>query len=130
MTSKKTEIKQKVQSKLSFYDMLWTKPVPKVTETPEKTTEDKNTEKQNIVDNKLQNLFDKTETSTMEVDKTTTHNITTETITSGSGTTNNNNDIDLIELPLNNTSWGDIPMEDILSKNSGNLDEEALSLEF
>ena len=130
MTSKKTEIKQKVQSKLSFYDMLWTKPVPKVPETPEKTTKDKNTEKQDIIDNKLQNLFDKTETSTMEVDLTTVQNTTTETIASGSGTTNDDNDKDLIELPLNNTSWGDTPMEDILLKNSGNLDEEAISPEF
>src|SRR3989337_1335653 len=130
MTSKKTETKQKVQSKLSFYDMLWTKPVPKVTETPKETTKETNTEKHDNINDKLPNLFDKTETSTMEVDTTTVKNTTTETIASGSGTTGDDNDKDLIELPLTNTSWGDTPMEGILAKNSGNLDEEALSPQF
>src|SRR5688572_28678605 len=130
MTSKKTETKQKVQSKLSFYDMLWTKPVPKVTETSKETTKEPNTEKPNNIDDKLSNLFDKTETSTMEVDTTTVKNTVIETVASGSGATNDDSEKDLIDLPLTNTSWGDTPMEGILAKNSGNLDEEALSPEF
>src|SRR6266511_3918213 len=130
MTSKKVETKPKVQSKLSFYDRLFVKSVPKVTETPKENTKDKNTEKNDVVDDKNSNLVEKTETSTMEVDTTTDINNATEVVASGSGSTTNNIDKDLIELPLNNTSWGDTPMEDILLKNSGNLDEEALSPEF
>ena len=130
MTSKNIENKKKVQSKLSFLDKFRYKTPTKDTEKPKDNIETKDTESQKVTDDKISTLFDKTDTSTMEVD--TTNINTTEAVASGSGTTANENktDTDLIELPLSNTSWGDTPMEDILQKTSGNLDDEAISPEF
>src|SRR5215208_6905371 len=129
MTSKKPDTK-KVQSKLFFLDKFYYKTATKDTDNAKDTTEIKDTESQKVKDDKLSNLFDNTDTSTMEVDTTNTK--ITEAVASGSGTTANEDktDTDLIELPLSNTSWGDTPMEDILQKNAGNLDDEAISPEF
>src|SRR5688572_13357222 len=71
MTSNKNEKTKKVQSKLSFYDMLFTKTAPKVTASSKKTTDTNKNTSQNEVNNKSSTLFkDTTTTSDMEVDTT------------------------------------------------------------
>src|SRR5215208_1169676 len=73
MMSKQTEKKKTTQSKLSFYDILFTKPAPKVTEkTKDTTIKDKDTS-QNDVNNKNLILFPENNTaSDMEVDTNVT----------------------------------------------------------
>ena len=71
MTSKKTETKPKVQSKLSFYDRLFTKPAPKVADKPKETNDTNKNTSQNDVNNKNLIIFPEV-TSDMEVDTTVT----------------------------------------------------------
>src|SRR3989337_913964 len=130
MTSNKNEKTKKVQSKLSFYDMLFTKTTPKVTTNTQETTNTKNNTSQNEVNNKNATLFkDNTTTSDMEVDTTVTKQ-QPETEAESSNTNNIlidvNNDPEL--LPSLKQNWADTTT-DTFTK-TGNFDEEAISPEF
>src|SRR6266511_3950281 len=130
MTSKNTENKKKTQSKLSFYEKLFNRPTPVVTENTKETTDTKNSTSHSDVNNKDLILFkDTTTTSDMEVD--TTNNKQQPKSEAESSTTkpinvNVNEDPEL--LPTLKQNWADTPMEEITK--TGNIDEEALSPEF
>jgi hypothetical protein len=130
MTSNKNEKTKKVQSKLSFYDMLFTKTAPKVTTSSKETTDTNKNTSQNEVNNKSSSLFkDTTTTSDMEVDTTATKQ-QPETEAESSNTNNiliNVND-DPELLPSLKQNWADTTTETFTK--TGNLDEEAISPEF
>ena len=130
MTSNKNEKTKQVQSKLSFYDMLFTKTTPKVTTNTQETSNTKNNTSQNEVINKNATLFkDNTTTSDMEVDTTVTKQ-QPETEAESSNTNNIlidvNDDPEL--LPSLNQNWADTTT-DTFTK-TGNLNDEAISSEF
>ena len=135
MSSKKSDIKPKVQSKLSFYDRLFTKPAPKVAANTknnnnnEKTTSHKDVNDTNLI------LFPRNElTSDMEVDTTVSQQPESEAESSTKNTTvTKTTTIPVDEdpeltLPPINKDWSDSSIENLTK--TGNLDEEALSPEF
>src|SRR5215208_5206833 len=69
MTSKNPEKTKKTQSKLSFYEKFFTKPVKNNSDTPKETTEPKTNTSQNEVNNNNLILFPEN-TFDMEVDTT------------------------------------------------------------
>src|SRR6266511_3593025 len=70
MTSKNPENKKKTQSKLSFYEKFFAKPIPTVTENTKENTETKNPTSHSDVNNKDLILFKDITASDMEVDTT------------------------------------------------------------